>query len=478
MPPRKSKTAVAVAAKPETPSVGRRRSQRVSTSASASATATADKKSRYFDAESEVSEPEDVMTTPAPKKRGRPAGSASAKKAPPAKRANKAVETEEEEGDETPFEESQPESQPEEEEVKPVKKATRGRKPKAIVHQETAEKANVGKRRVSAKVVADSDDEDAIEAPTKKKPGRVVPAKKTKQQPPSEAEEDDDSDARPKVVFIPHAKIRDDGGVPYTDDRIHPNTLEFLKDLKANNVRSWLKTNDGEFRRALKDWESYVTAMTDKIIALDETVPELPFKDINFRIYRDIRFTNDPTPYKPHFSAAWSRTGRKGPYACYYIHLEPNNASFIGGGLWHPSSTSLARLRASIDAHPRRWRRALSDPALVAAFYPASDDKSPVEAFCARNAGNALKTKPKGFDAEHRDIALLKLRNFTVSRAVGDEVWTREGGMGEVARMVGAMVGFVTFLNRVVMPDPGEEGEESEEEEEEEDGEGGEDGEE
>lgn len=237
MPPRKSKTAAAAAAKPETPAVvGRRRSQRVSTSASAST----DKKSRYFTAESEGSEAElDVKATPAPKKRGRPSGSASAKKAPPAKRVKKAaVESEEEEeAGETPFEESQPEEEEEEEEeeVKPVKKAARGRKAKVVIHQDKGEKANVGKRRV-AKQVADSDAEDAV--PTKK-PGR--PAAKKTQPPTDDDEEDDDSDARPKVVFIPHAKIRDDGGVPYTDDLVHPNTLEFLKDLKANNVRSWLK---------------------------------------------------------------------------------------------------------------------------------------------------------------------------------------------------------------------------------------------
>ncbi|KAK0751195.1 hypothetical protein B0T18DRAFT_443755 [Schizothecium vesticola] len=448
MPPRKPKTkaVAAAAAKPEMPSVSRRRSQRVSTSA--------DKKSRYFQAESEGSEAEDVKSAPAPKKRGRPAGSASAKKAPPAKRVKKAVESEEEEADETPFEESQQEEdeedEEEEEEAKPVKKAARGRKAKAVVHQDTVEKANVGKRRV-AKKAADSDAE--------------------------EEEEDDDSDARPKVVFIPHAKIRDDGGVPYTDERVHPNTLEFLKDLKANNVRSWLKSNDGEFRRALKDWESYATSLTDKIMDLDPTIPELPFKDINFRIYRDIRFTNDPTPYKPHFSAAWSRTGRKGPYACYYVHLEPGAASFIGGGLWHPSAPSLARLRASIDAHPARWRRALSDPGLAGAFFPEAkpgDEEAALAAFAAHNASSALKTKPKGFDAEHRDIGLLKLKSFTVSRRVPDGWWTGEGGQEEVAGVVGAMVGFVTFLNRVVMPDPGEESEESEGEEE--DGEDGEEG--
>lgn len=59
-----------------------------------------------------------------------------------------------------------------------------------------------------------------------------------------------------------------------------------------------ITAHDHEYRRALKDWESYVTTLTDKIMAADPTIPELPFKDVNFRIYRDIRFSNDPTPYK------------------------------------------------------------------------------------------------------------------------------------------------------------------------------------
>lgn len=166
--------------------------------------------------------------------------------------------------------------------------------------------------------------------------------------------------------------------------------------------------------------------------------------------------------------------------------MEPNRSSFIAGGLWHPSAPSLARLRASIDAHPARWRRVLTNPSFLAAFFPdlANSKKSgkaleeaAVAAFAAGNAEGALKTKPKGYDAEHRDIGLLKLRSFTVSRKVPDGWWMEEGGRGEVAGVVGAMVGFVGFLNRVVMPDPGEEEEESEEEGDGEGGEGGEDGE-
>lgn len=56
--------------------------------------------------------------------------------------------------------------------------------------------------------------------------------------------------------------------------------------------------HDPEYRRSLKDWESFVETLTSKIIEADETIPELPLKDVIFRIYRDIRFSKDPTPYK------------------------------------------------------------------------------------------------------------------------------------------------------------------------------------
>lgn len=137
-----------------------------------------------------------------------------------------------------------------------------------------------------------------------------------------------------------------------------------------------------------------------RIIEADPTIPELPLKDVVFRIYRDIRFSNDPTPYKPHFSVAFSRTGRKGPYACYYVHCEPGSC-FVGGGLWHPDASHLAKLRASIDERPRRWRRVLLEDGFRATFLPGAkrgDEKSCLKAFCKANVENALKTKPKVSD--------------------------------------------------------------------------------
>lgn len=103
---------------------------------------------------------------------------------------------------------------------------------------------------------------------------------------------------------------------------------------------------------------------------------------------------------QPHFSAAWSRTGRKGPYACYYIHCEPKSA-FIGGGLWCPEKQQLDKLRASIDRRPAHWRRALNDPLVKKVFFSkvkASDGpEAAVRAFMEKNKGNALKKRPMVF---------------------------------------------------------------------------------
>ncbi|KAJ4415022.1 hypothetical protein N0V82_007604 [Gnomoniopsis sp. IMI 355080] len=299
--------------------------------------------------------------------------------------------------------------------------------------------------------------------------------------PESDAEEvddEDDEDAPPRVTITPLVKLREIGGVPYEESRLHKNTLLFLKDLKANNKRSWLKSNDKEYRRSLDDFHSYVTTLTTRITTLDPTIPELPIKDVIFRVYRDIRFSKDPTPYKPYYSAAFSRTGRKGPYACYYVHCEPGS-SFVGGGLWQPDAAALAKLRRSIDRQPQRWREMLAEDRFRKVFLPgvkAGDREGCVKAFCKSNKEGALKTKPKGFDADHRDIELLKLRNFTIGKkGLPDSIFTDEDGQDKIGEIIRAMVGFVTFLNDVVMPDPNLDDTDSSSDEEEEGEEGEED---
>lgn len=98
-----------------------------------------------------------------------------------------------------------------------------------------------------------------------------------------------------------------------------------------------------------------------------------------------------------NFSAAWSRTGRKGPYACYYVHCEPGS-SFIGGGVWHPEWDKLRALRTSIDQRPRAWRRILQDPDLKRTFFPKlkadAKEQAVKSAFAAHNKEGALAKAP------------------------------------------------------------------------------------
>jgi uncharacterized protein (DUF2461 family) len=105
-------------------------------------------------------------------------------------------------------------------------------------------------------------------------------------------------------------------------------------------------------------------------------------------------------PFPKHFipieGLFRSRTGKKGPYAAYYVQLQPE-ASFVGGGLWHPDGPALATIREDIDLQPHRMKGALMNDNLRRIFFEKAkkDEKKVVAAFVAENAEGALKTKPK-----------------------------------------------------------------------------------
>ncbi|OQO07185.1 hypothetical protein B0A48_07754 [Cryoendolithus antarcticus] len=225
-----------------------------------------------------------------------------------------------------------------------------------------------------------------------------------------------------KQLIIKRPKARPAGKVPYADGRIHPNTLLFLEELKANNDREWLKMHDPDFRQAEKDWFGFVEKLTEKLTEIDDTVPELPVKDVIFRIYRDVRFSKDPTPYS--------------------------------GGLWHPEAAPTAAMRRDIDRRPNRLKDILLEPRVRRDFLknaPASAQKA-VKAFISTNEENALKTRPKGYAADHPDIALMRLRNYTIGSKVSDKELLNDG-LTRITDLLACMKPFITYLNSVVMPD-------------------------
>ncbi|KAF1851766.1 uncharacterized protein K460DRAFT_362513 [Cucurbitaria berberidis CBS 394.84] len=268
-------------------------------------------------------------------------------------------------------------------------------------------------------------------------------------------------------LIIKKPKARDPGDTPYADNTIHPNTMLFLKDLATNNERQWLKLHDPDYRVALQDFTTFTEKVSEKVIEADETIPELPVKDVIYRIYRDIRFSKDPTPYKTYFSAAWSRTGRKGPYAHYYVQIQPNGGSFVGGGYFQPDAPSLSKLRQDVDRKPHKIKAVLTNAGIRREFLGGipDDEKKAVDAFTslATNQASALKRNPKGYDHDHKDIKLLRLRNFTIGRKLLDDEVVGPEGLDRVAEVILSMVPFITYLNSVCMPDEDTSGSSSEE---------------
>ncbi len=277
------------------------------------------------------------------------------------------------------------------------------------------------------------------------------------------------------AIYIPLPRARSPGKTPYAPSTLHPNTLAFLTDLRAHNDREWLKHNDADYRASQADWSSFVESLTEKFIEIDETVPELPPKDLVFRIYRDIRFSPDPTPYKTHFSAAWSRTGRKGPYAGYYVQVQPGGASFVGAGVWHPEAGPLALLRRAVDRRSESLVEVLAGEGMRREFWGGlkagkEGEKKCVAKFVEMNQESALKTRPKvciscvetcaffahacliriidtilqGYEATHPQIALLRLRNYTIGKKLTDKEIVGPGALDRISGLIGVLEPFVS----------------------------------
>ncbi|KAL1757366.1 hypothetical protein FB107DRAFT_209391 [Schizophyllum commune] len=297
------------------------------------------------------------------------------------------------------------------------------------------------------------------------------PRKKSRRAKKESDEEFDDADDGQEVIgeIVQAPKT---GRVP--PGQISKNTLDFLghmKDPKCNN-REWYSTPlppypspliscpEPVYRVAEKEWKDFVEAFTDAIIEVDPEVPPLPPKDVIHRIYRDIRFSNDKTPYKQGFSASFSRSGRKGTFAGF----KPGNQSIIAAGAWCPGKNELSTIRANIKRNPRRLREIISAPEFVEHF---GEPKPQAEGERSNIFGmeDELKVAPKGVDKNHKDIDLLKCRSFAVVERFLDSEVLAPDFKEKLAKIAAVMCPFVHCLNDMmsVMESEGEDEEDGEE---------------
>lgn len=220
-----------------------------------------------------------------------------------------------------------------------------------------------------------------------------------------------------------------------------PQTLAFFRGLARNNAKPWFEAHRADYE------EQVVAPMRALIEELDvrlaRIAPEITGdpKRSMFRIYRDVRFSKDKSPYKTH-AACWfwhrdadPRVGDKADAggAGYYFHLQPGE-SFVGGGMWMPPRPLLDKLRDAIAEDLVEFERVVTDRGFVRRFGKFDDESK-------------LKRMPRGFADSHPAARWLKYQSFVTGRTVTDSQTTSPRLAALLAEDFERMLPLVRWLN-------------------------------
>ena len=191
-------------------------------------------------------------------------------------------------------------------------------------------------------------------------------------------------------------------------------TLAFLRSLKRHNNRPWFEAHRAEYEAAVKrPMHALIEEMDVRLARLAPEIVGDPKRSM-FRIYRDIRFSADKSPYKTHASCwFYHRDGSRavgreaaGGGAGFYFQIAPGD-SFLGGGMWMPPREALLQLREAIAEHPARFAKLATDRRLGRRFGGLSEEA-------------VLRRVPRGFAPDHAAARWLKFQSFVMGRPLSD----------------------------------------------------------
>ncbi len=210
---------------------------------------------------------------------------------------------------------------------------------------------------------------------------------------------------------------------------ISKETFQFLKDIRNNNNRDWFTENKPRYVLAQTNTKAFAAELADMMAGHDNLEgPKV------FRIYRDVRFSKNKTPYKTNMAVGFDRATdalRGG----MYLHIEPG-CTFVGGGFWGPNGPDLKRIRNEFAANADEFRDILSSEEFINYFGVLR--------------GDALKTAPRGFAKDHPNIDLLRMKQFLISREFADKEVLSKDFAAQVNDTFRAMRPFFNFMSDVL----------------------------
>jgi uncharacterized protein (TIGR02453 family) len=223
-----------------------------------------------------------------------------------------------------------------------------------------------------------------------------------------------------------------------------PHALRFLRTLARYNDKRWFEAHRQEYEREVRDpMRALIEEMDVRFARFASEIVGDPRRSM-FRIYRDIRFSKDKSPYKTH-AACWfyhrdagRQVGREGEggSAGFYFHLQPGQ-SFIGAGIWMPPRGALTKIREALADDPAGFARAVGDRRVRRRFGDLSDEAM-------------LKRMPRGFAEDHPAAPWLRYQSFTLGRGLSDTDATGPRLPARLERDFALLVPMVRWLNRAL----------------------------
>lgn len=210
---------------------------------------------------------------------------------------------------------------------------------------------------------------------------------------------------------------------------ISKDTFKFLKDISKNNNRDWFTENKPKYVLATNNTKTFAAELAEMMSSHDSIEgPKV------FRIYRDVRFSKDKTPYKTNMGVGFTRATdalRGG----MYLNIEPGN-TFAGGGFWNPNGPDLKRIRNEFAVNAQEFREILASEEFIEYFGVLK--------------GEALKTAPRGFAKDHPDLDLLRMKQFLIGRDFTDKEAMSKDFAVQVNDTFRAMRPFFDFMSDVL----------------------------
>lgn len=213
---------------------------------------------------------------------------------------------------------------------------------------------------------------------------------------------------------------------------INPDVFTFYRELKENNTREWFEPQKSRFKALESEIKEYTEELKNNLNKTDEIE-----RAKIFRIYRDVRFSKNKTPFKTHFGISFHR---KKPQlrGGYYLHIAPED-SFIATGFWNPEKEDLLRIRKEMEVDAEELRDVIAD--------------SKLKSYWGDIEGEELKTAPKGFSKDHADIDLIRKKQFLFVKKFTDKEVLALDFQDQIIKHFEAIRPFFDYMTNILTTD-------------------------